>query len=350
MPLPLGTAAKAKAEHLLHSHWRPAAIASELRSDGVACTARSVYTWSQRLQMYRTMGPLLQAQPAGRPRRVSKAAKKALLEYQRRRPWAYQDELAIFLEEEWGISVSQPTIYRLLKESRISRKKGQRIGNTQNLELREDWQAFMLDVLAEQLVFLDESIFKQQTGWRCMAYAPIGQPARYCDDLTRGASWSVLPAYTVDGYLPCTAIREGYFNQEAFLAWVRDDLSPHCNPYPGPKSIICLDNVSVHLDARVQQVIEKAGLIIKFLPPYSPDYNPIELSFSVLKAWMRRHWRRIWPIFQGDFGGFLRYAIDSSGCDRYAREHFQHAGVGYIFEGDYEALERDLEAWSLEEA
>ena len=117
-----------------------------------------------------------------------------------------------------------------------------------------------------------------------MAYVPIGQPARLCDDLTRGATWSILPAYAIDGYLPCTAIREGYFNKEAFLAWVRDDLLSYCNPYPGPKSIICLDNVSVHLDPRIQQVIERAGLIIKFLPPYSPDYSPIELSFSVLKA------------------------------------------------------------------
>ena len=39
-------------------------------------------------------------------------------------PWSYQDELAIFLEEEWGITVSQPTICRILKEARISRKKG----------------------------------------------------------------------------------------------------------------------------------------------------------------------------------------------------------------------------------
>ena len=163
----------------------------------------------------------------------------------------------------------------------------------QNPELRDDWQAFILDVYAEQLVFLDDLIFKQQIGWRYMAYAPIDQPARWCDNLTRGTTWSILPAYAIDGYLPCTAIREGYFNKEAFLAWVRDDLLPYCNPYPGPKSIICLDNVSVHLDPRIQQVTEEAGLIIKFLPPYSPDYSPIELSFSVLKAWMRRHFRRM---------------------------------------------------------
>ena len=70
------------------------------------------------------MGPLPQAQRAGRPRRLLTAAKQALLEYQRRMSWSYQDELAIFLEEKWGITVSQPTIWRILKKTRISRKKG----------------------------------------------------------------------------------------------------------------------------------------------------------------------------------------------------------------------------------
>ena len=71
----------------------------------------------------------------GRPRLVTTAAKKALLEYQRRKPWAYQDELAIFLKEEWGITVNRVTISRLLKASGISRKKGQRIGQNQSPEL-----------------------------------------------------------------------------------------------------------------------------------------------------------------------------------------------------------------------
>ena len=56
--------------------------------------------------MYGVINSLPQAQRADRPCRVPTAAKEALLEYQRRMPWSYQVELAIFLEEEWGISVS----------------------------------------------------------------------------------------------------------------------------------------------------------------------------------------------------------------------------------------------------
>lgn len=52
--------------------------------------------------MYGIINPLSETQHADRPRRVPTAAKEALLEYQRRMPWSYQVELAIFLEEEWG--------------------------------------------------------------------------------------------------------------------------------------------------------------------------------------------------------------------------------------------------------
>lgn len=86
MPLPIDITAKTKAEHLLHSHWRPSAIASELRNNDVNCSLSTVYSWSQRQQMFGTIEPLPHALHSGRPRRVTTAAKKALLEYQRRRP------------------------------------------------------------------------------------------------------------------------------------------------------------------------------------------------------------------------------------------------------------------------
>ncbi|CAF9942716.1 hypothetical protein IMSHALPRED_004478 [Imshaugia aleurites] len=130
MVRPLGTVARTKAEHLLYAHWKPPAVANETK-----CGRATAYRWNQRIQMYRTID-IPYAQSAGRPRRITTAAKEWLLEYHARRPWAYQDELAIALEEEWGIMVSQPTICRVLKDSKISRKKGQRVGQKRNLELR----------------------------------------------------------------------------------------------------------------------------------------------------------------------------------------------------------------------
>jgi hypothetical protein len=193
--------------------------------------------------------------------------------------------MSIFLEEEWGLfGISQSTISRLLKEHRISNKKGQKVGHTQSQALRIAWQAQMQDITAEQMVFLDESIFKQQTGWRLMAYGPIGSPARYSDDLTRGETWSILPAYTTEGYLPCTGVRKGFFNADAFASWVLNELLPHLNPFPEAQSVVCLDNLNVHLDPRIRTALEDKGCLIQFLPPYSPDFSPIELTFSILKV------------------------------------------------------------------
>ena len=155
----------------------------------------------------------------------------------------------MFLEEEWDIRVNRSTVSRLLQRNKLRNKKGQRIGHTQSQALRVAWQAQMHDISAEQMVFIDESLFKQQTGWRLMAYGPIGSLARYADDMARGNTWSILPAYTVDGYLPCTGIRLGFFNGDAFVSWILNELLPHLRPFLERRSVVCLDNLNVYLDA-----------------------------------------------------------------------------------------------------
>jgi transposase len=274
------TVTKTKAIELLRSHWRPDAIALKLR-----IPERTVYEWERKLLTYGDLDrPEHLRLRTGRRHRLHTAAKEGLLEYIKQYPWVYQDEMAIYLEEEWGIQVHRSTISRFLKEHHISNKRGQRVGHTQSQPLRTAWQAIMHDITAEQMVFIDESIFKEQTGWRLMAYGPIGQPARYADDMTRGNTWSILPAYTIEGYI-CTGIRRGFFNADAFVSWILNELLPLMNPFPEPRSVVCLDNLNVHLDRRVREAIEAKGCLIRFLPPYSPDYSPIELTFSMLKVW-----------------------------------------------------------------
>jgi len=103
---------------------------------------------------------------SGPTRRIHVAAKKSPLQYQVTNPWAFQDELAIFLEEEeFDIMVSRNTISCLLKEAGISRKRGQRVGHIQSQQLRTDeWQAFVLDIREEQLVTYRRVCYKKQTG------------------------------------------------------------------------------------------------------------------------------------------------------------------------------------------
>ncbi len=234
-----------------------------------------------------------QFRPKGAPRKVSPAAEDSLITYLEQQPWAMQKEMIWFLWEEWGLNVHQSTISRILKRRRWSYKKGQRVGIRQNDELRLNWVADLLRLTAEQLVFVDETLFNETTGWRHQAYTPVGEPARYQASRKRGHCWSVLPASTIDGYLPCTGIREGWFNGEAFFRWLADELLPLCSPFPAPKSVIIMDNASIHCNARIEELITSHGCEVRYLPPYSPDFNPIELSFSVLKAWIRRHFEEI---------------------------------------------------------
>ncbi len=67
----------------------------------------------------------------------------------------------------------------------------------------------------------------------------------------------------------------------------------------------------------------------------------------MLKAWIRRHFQYFRHIYQGDFRGFLQYAVEQSRCDKKAKEHFSHATGGYKFNRDYKAFQQELEAWSL---
>ena len=106
-----------------------------------------------------------------------------------------------------------------------------------------------------------------------------------------------------------------------------------------------MDNNSTHIDSGVAEVIEAEGHIVRFLPPYSPDFNPIELSFSVLKAWFQRNY--IWTRSNHkDFGEYLVWAIGSSRCDQFVREQFRHAAGGlYLEEGEYERFWEWLRVW-----
>jgi hypothetical protein len=119
----------------------------------------------------------------------------------------------LFLEEEWDINVHRATVGRLLQKKRVTRKQGELIGPRSQC-LRTECQAKIQDVTTEHLIFCDESIFKAQSAWRCMGYGPIGEACRWSEDMRRDNTYSILPAYIVDGYLPCIDIKQGFFNGE----------------------------------------------------------------------------------------------------------------------------------------
>ena len=78
-------------------------------------------------------------------------------------------------------------------------------------------------------------------------------------------------------------VLDGPINAQAFLAYVEQVLVPGLRP----GDIVVMDNLSSHKGPAVRQAIEAAGATLLFLPPYSPDLNPIELAFAKLKALLR---------------------------------------------------------------
>ena len=152
-----------------------------------------------------------------------------------------------------------------------------------------------------RLVCLDESLLKERIGWRQLAYAPMGNTIPWHNTAGRGASHSVLPDLAANGYLPRTGFKKRYYNAHTFVEWLRNKLLPHPNSDPEPRSVLILNNVSLHHDPRAEHIVNEKGMLLKFLPPYSPDFNLIELTFNLLKTWMRKYFGNCHGMFHGDY-------------------------------------------------
>ena len=93
---------------------------------------------------------------------------------------------------------------------------------------------------------------------------------------------TVVAALRLEG-LGAPAVFDGPIDNVSFLAYVEQVLVPTLRP----GDVVVLDNLVVHKQPEVRIAIEQAGAHLRFLPPYSPDFNPIELAFAKLKAFMR---------------------------------------------------------------
>jgi transposase len=79
-------------------------------------------------------------------------------------------------------------------------------------------------------------------------------------------------------------VLDGPINRAAFDAWVETQLAPTLQP----GDVVILDNLAVHRSPRAEALLREKGAWFLFLPPYSPDLNPIEMAFAKLKAHLRR--------------------------------------------------------------
>ena len=141
----------------------------------------------------------------------------------------------------------------------------------------------------------------------------------------RGDCYQILPAYAQDGIV-FAQVFQGSTDAVVFEHFIRE-LLPYCGRFPAPKSVLIMDNASIHHSDAVTTLCREAGVLLIYLPPYSPDMNPIEEFFAQLKRFIKRHWQ-VWEQGeQTDFAPFLRWCIREAGADTASAEgHFRHAG------------------------
>lgn len=146
---------------------------------------------------------------------------------------------------------------------------------------RAQWQAEMIGLDVRRLVFIDETWAKTNLT-RVRGRSPRGQ--RLVAKVPHG-HWktTTFVAALRHDRLTAPTVVDGAMDGPMFLAYVQQQLVPTLQP----GDIVVMDNLSAHKVAGVRQAIEHAGARVAYLPPYSPDFNPIELVFSKLK-WLLR--------------------------------------------------------------
>jgi hypothetical protein len=95
------------------------------------------------------------------------------------------------------------------------------------------------------LVFIDESGINNKVGERHCGRGFKSQRIYSKVTGAKSKNISLLPAITIDGYITCS-VYEGGVNGSTFRSWVQNRLLPHCNPFPGPRSVIVMDNARIH--------------------------------------------------------------------------------------------------------
>jgi len=146
---------------------------------------------------------------------------------------------------------------------------------------RAAFQAWAATINPRRFVFLDESGANLAMG-RSHAWLPRGTELIEPRPINWGDNLTMVGAMRIDGWL---TLATGWSAMTAprFLAWVQRQLVPHLRR----GDIVVMDNLAAHKTVAVRQAIEQVGAEVRFLPPYSYDFNPIEAGWALIKKRIR---------------------------------------------------------------
>jgi transposase len=162
--------------------------------------------------------------------------------------------------------------------------KKRRVGASERDEfLRIAWRVLVARALDQRrLVFVDEMGTTTSLA-PLYAWAPKGERARCEMPRNRGKNTTLLASMTAEGMGSCLAV-VGSTTKAVFEAYLERVLAPTLRP----GQVVVMDNLTSHKGEKVRELIEGRGCELLYLPPYSPDFNPIEEAFAKVKALLRK--------------------------------------------------------------
>ena len=149
-------------------------------------------------------------------------------------------------------------------------------------EKRQSWNGLISGFKASNLVFLDESGCNTDMTRR-YAYSLGGSRAVDSAPLSKPKNTTILSSIQLDGTLHYTTFSGGT-TVEKFKRYLENDLLPYLNR----NSVLVMDNMKSHHAKAVKDLLDSSGIRYIYLPPYSPDLNPIEKLWSKVKAILRK--------------------------------------------------------------
>lgn len=206
-------------------------------------------------------------------------------------PGIYLHEIQQKFLEKFGVSISAATFCRTLKRMGCTRQVIRHVATQQSEELRARFMAEVSVYDPAMLLWIDESGCDRRDSIRKYGYSVRGSPANAHILLSRGKRYSAIPIMSQDG-IHDVCLYEGTVNGDRFKEFIQHCLLPILLPFNGinPLSVVIMDNASIHHVDGVSDLIEtQAGARLLYLPPYSPDLNPLEEAFSQVKKIIKQN-------------------------------------------------------------
>lgn len=181
----------------------------------------------------------------------------------------------------------------------------------------------------DQLVFIDETSKNRASINRQYGWGPKRKTIYNKNFVLHGKRMSVVGAYSLNGLLTFDIIPNTY-NQERFEDFFRYSVLPSSTPYPGPRSIVILDNARIHNRRKLFDMCMSVGAVIFFMSPYSPDMNPIEKFWAVVK----RHLQKIGGYHVGNDNSNEVLVETLDYADRNMNHLHNFESCGWVFDHD----------------